>query len=116
MASLSAHGLVSANKVIIALEFYVCQYIPGYFLFNLFLEFCGAILSYIPGSGKKFFPGVFCTGERSGKDTDTSVVSEIIAVKDNVCSIRIFKPFFRLKSITQDIAVYHTVPKVSQEF
>lgn len=41
MASLYAHGLVSANNVIIALEFYVCQYIPGDFLFNLFPEFCG---------------------------------------------------------------------------
>src|SRR5699024_8908487 len=63
--------------------FYVCQYIPDHFLFNS------------DSSGKKFFSCIFCIGKWSGKDTDASVVSKIIAVKDNVCSVWIFKSFFR---------------------
>src|SRR5699024_12584609 len=84
--------------------FYVCQYIPDHFLFNS------------DSSGKKFFSCIFCIGKWSGKDTDASVVSKIIAVKDNVCSVWIFKSFLRFNGIAQDIAVYHTVGKASKEF
>ena len=111
MAYLSAHGLVLANNVSITLVSAICQYIPDFFFLIFSRTFLSLKCSEIR---KKFFSGVFCIGKWSRKDTDTSVVSEIIAVKDNVCSVRIFTGYHCLPCCLQSLPGIHrglwTVP------
>ena len=68
----------------------------------------------VDGRVKHFF-SIFCIGKWSGHSCHTAVISEIIFVKPDRCSICIFERLFRFEGISKHFSVDHSSGKALQE-
>ena len=68
----------------------------------------------VDGRVKHFF-SIFCIGKWSGHSCHTAVISEIIFVKPDRCSICIFEWLFRFEGISKHFSVDHSSGKALQE-